>query len=759
VASPLRIRARLRGARIVWATFERRHRRGVQRAILVAAAFALFAGTSAWYVTSLVRGLPSTETVEQLGSMDQATAVFDREDHLAFTIFKEQRIVVPLHEMSPYLVQAVIAVEDQRFYQHHGFDPIRILSAAIQNLRNGRAVQGGSTITQQLARQSFLTNDKTIRRKLQELILARQLESRFSKDRILELYLNKIYFGDGLYGVEAASRGYFGKHALSLSVDEAALLAGLVQSPSRFSPTSNLARATSRRNVVLRAMLGTGAISRATWETARASRVTLVDGLHAEQPFAEYFKEQIRLALVQQFGWDRVYKEGLRVYSTIDVDMQRAAEDSIADALKSLVPRTAMSVTRANAGPLQAALIAMDPATGDVRAMVGGRNFNESSFNRAVQARRQPGSAFKPLVYAAAIEAGYSASTIIDHLNDPIDTLQGQWTPEEGHAGASALSLRAALRTSSNRAAVRLLEDVGIGRVVSSAKALGVGDMPRVPSLALGSGEVTLASLTAAYSAFANHGIVSQPRLVRRVEDQNGSLLYTAPSTSQRAIKDTTAFLMASLLADVVDAGTAAGVRARGFTFPAGGKTGTTNDFRDAWFVGFTPAVLTGVWLGFDEPRTIMPNGFAAELAVPLWTSFMKQATKGDRPAWFTPPPGIVSARICRLSGKLATDRCDPDTTYVEYFANGTQPDDTCDVHRPRGLVGLLAGLFHESPPPSRIAVAETPPPVLAAVSTVGVDVPPAAAPPPVTTEAPSAPVKKRGFWSKVFGIQKNDKK
>src|SRR5262249_26063780 len=329
-------------------------------------------------------------------------------------------------------------------------------------------------------------------------------------------------------------------------------------------------------------------------------------------------------------------------YSTIDMPMQIAAESAIAEHVKSIEEkRAAWQARRAaaknapvgpQAGPdvLQAALVSMDPASGHVSAMVGGPDCEESHFNRAVQAHRQPGSAFKPFVYATALEAGFSPASVVDHLDDPIDTLQGAYVPEDEHSAATSMTLRTALRTSSNRAAVRLLEEVGIRRTVESAKAMGVGDVPAVPSLALGSGEVTLQSMTAAYAAFANHGLVPQPILIRRVEDQDGNVLYQAEESSTRAVSEVTAFLMSTMLADVVNAGTGNRARQLGFTLPAAGKTGTTNDFKDGGFIGYTPALVTGVWVGFDEPKTILPNGFAADVAVPVWANFMKVATSED---------------------------------------------------------------------------------------------------------------------------------
>jgi 1A family penicillin-binding protein len=680
-----------------------------------------------WYFIDLQKGLPDKAGIARIVDMDQATAVYDDRDELVFTIFKQRRMDAPLSSVSPHLIQALLAIEDQRFYDHGGFDFGRTVGAALANLRHNRALQGGSTITQQLARQTFLSSDKTIRRKLQEVILARRIESQFSKDEILGLYLNKVYFGDGLYGVKAASQGYFDKSPAELSLSEAALLAGLVKAPSSYAPTVNMDRAIARRNVVLQAMLDNGALDRAAWQNARATKVVLHDGLPADEPHGQYFKEEVRQELVERFGWERVYQGGLRVYSTINMPMQEAAEAAAAETLKSidarrkkLEARRAAATKRAprpDPSPLQAALVAMDPATGQVRAMVGGRDFNASRFNRAVQARRQPGSAFKPFVYAAALEAGYTPASLIEDLNSPIATLQGAYVPADGHSSGDAMTLRTGLRTSSNRAAVRLLQEIGISRAVQSAKTMGVGDVPSVPSLALGSGEVTLELLTAAYAAFANRGKVPAPVLIRRVEDRNGNLLYRSDQSSTRAISETTAFLMSNMLADVINAGTAAGARSLGFKLPAAGKTGTTNDFNDAWFIGYTPKLVTGVWVGFDQPRTILPNGFAADLAVPFWTEFMKVATANDKAEWFTPPYGVTTASVCRISGKLASEGCNHaqvvgrhgdvetrSTVYTEYFSRGTEPTDSCEMHSGTGVFGAIAGIFKEpSPEPPNV--------------------------------------------------------
>ena len=708
-----------------------------------------------WYARDIIVAVPAAEELRGIGSMDQATTLFDRADRPAFTIFKEQRIEVPLARVSPHLINAILAIEDQRFYDHNGIDVVRVAGAALSNLREGRRAQGGSTITQQLARQSFLTTEKTYRRKFTEIVVAARLEEQFTKDQILELYLNKVYFGDGLYGVEAASMGYLGKPASAVTVAEAALLAGLVKSPSSYAPTVSLEKATARRNVALRAMLDAKMIDSATYTKAVKEPVKLDDALRRGEAFGQYFKEEVRRFLVERFGWERVYQGGLKVYTTVDLDMQKEAEAEVARGIAEIEKRQRRK-DEDPSNPLQAALVALDPRTGEVRAMVGGRDFEKSNFNRATQAKRQPGSAFKPFVYAAALEQGFTPGTVITNLDDPIMTLQGAWVPEDEHSEGSSMTMRAALKTSSNRAAVRMLEDVGIPVTVDYAKRLGVGSVPSVPSLALGSGEVTLSSMTAAYAAFANGGMVQAPMLVRRVETTQGEVLYTAKQEPQQAVSEQTAFLMSNMMADVVNAGTGAAARSVGFRLPAAGKTGTTNDYHDAWFVGFTPRLAAGVWVGYDQPRTIIGGGYASVLAVPVWGRFMAAATAKDRPEWFSTPARITSATICRLSGKLATDSCHESVTdktghvttestvYTEYFVEGTEPTESCPIHRrlTTNPFKALAALISPGRASSRTEPVVTQPP------TQHVETAPA---PPQPTPQPEQQ-KKRGFWSRVFG-------
>ena len=741
------------------------------------AAFTLFlvlVGGSTWLVYDVFHDLPSASELRDVGSMAQATTLYDRNNRSAFTIFQERRVEMPFSDISPHLVRAIIAVEDQRFYEHRGIDLIRILAAALTNLREHRAAQGGSTLTQQLARQSFLTTDKTLRRKLKEAVLAWRLEREFTKDQLLELYLNKVYFGDGLYGVEAASLGFFGKHARDVDVAEAALLAGLVKSPSTYAPTVDLERAVARRNVVLQTMRDTKVIDAATYDNAVRSQPHLADALRSEENYGQYFKEEVRKQLVQRFGWERVYQGGLKVYTTIDLDMQKAAEAEIARSLAEIETRQLKRVKQPqpSTDPLQGALVALDPTTGEVRAMVGGRNFDQSRFNRATQAHRQAGSAFKPFVYASALEQGFTPATVITDLDTPIATLQGAWVPDD-HGGDGAMTMRAALKTSSNRAAAQMLQLVGIPAAVRYAQRLGIGDLPAVPSLALGSGEVTLLSMTSAYSAFANQGMFAPAALIRRVDDSSGRVLYTSSTHEDRVLSTATAFIMTSMMSDVINGGTAWQARRVGFTLPAAGKTGTTNDYRDAWFVGFTPHLVTGVWIGYDMPRTIIANGYAGELAVPLWGRFMAAATRNDKPDRFRMPSTVVPVTIDRLSGKLPTEGCesavlfdrdgnatDRSMVYTEYFVRGTEPTDYCPLHSrgfdvvatsgdPRTGAAVAAASGTATPQPSAdLHDPAKPNPD----GRLGDNATPTANPAASASADPSSPQpRKRGFWGRIF--------
>jgi penicillin-binding protein 1A len=733
-------------------------------------------------VADVVLGSPGTREIRSLSHMPVATVVLDRHDKPAFTIFEERRYEIPLTQVSPHMLHAVVAIEDQRFHSHSGLDLWRIGGSAWANLRSTSFEQGGSTITQQLAKLSFLTPDKTLRRKLKEAYLAVRIELAFTKDEILETYLNKVYFGDGYYGVEAAARGYFSKSANDLSLPEAALLAGLIQRPSATSPSRHPGRATARREVVLHQMVEAGAIDVASAAEAARTPVVLANGFKHER-IGSYYKQQVTRELVERFGWDTVSRGGLKVFTSYDPVAQAAAEKSLTAGLAAIEKRRSFKArARAevaapsdNGSPdyLQGAVIAMDPSTGEIRALVGGRNFAESQFDRSTQARRQSGSAFKPFVYAAALERGYSPATIVTGLDTPIATPEGMWLPDDGHeTDLQAMTIRAALRTSSNRAAAQLLQTIGVSNAVDYARRMGL-EAPAVPSMVLGTGDVSLLSLTTAYAVFANGGLLQKPWMIRRVEDADGAQLLANHSDSRRVISDLTAFQVTSMLSDVVDRGTAWQARNAGFRLPAAGKTGTTNEYRDAWFVGYTPDLVAGVWVGFDRPRTIVPGGYASELAVPIWGTFMRDATAGSKGRPFTKPAGLIGVEICQDSGLLPVGACyrakrvtrDGETregsaVAYEYFRRGAEPTQSCPIHDYSWWGNVRTAMFDPSefpssstvgsllkPAPRRSASASEPRHVAENAA--------AAAEPEKQTDKPGE--RRRGFWSRLFGRGDDD--
>jgi len=648
------------------------------------------AATAAWSVAGIVTlrasfrvasELVHTATLAEIGPHPQSTIVYDRQNRPVFAFFIEQRVDVPLDRVSARMVDALLAVEDRRFYSHHGLDAARIVKAAWRNWRAGRILEGGSTLTQQLARFEQLTPERTLERKIHEMAIAVRLEERYSKQQILDAYLNAVYFGDGYYGVEAASRGYFGKPAASLEAHEAALLAALVRSPSAYSPRQFPDRARKRRNLVLRLMRETGRLSDPGYRAAIDAPLlpaTPDAALSGSQACGKYYQEEVRRQLVARFGGKQVLRGGLRVYTGYDAEMQCAAEHAIDTRIAQLAK------THSSARALQASLVALDPASGEVRALVGGRDFDATSYDRATQARRQPGSAFKPVIYAAALERGLAPASIVRNLDEPIMTAKGPWLPGGEHE-ASEYSLRTALKISSNRAAAQLLQQVGLYQATYTAERLGIESrLPSVPSLALGTGGVTLLELTSAYGVFANEGVAVSPHLITRVDDGNGVSIWNELPGRHQAVRPSTAFLMSSMLADVITSGTGTGARAAGFKLPAAGKTGTTDDYTDAWFVGYTPHLVTGVWFGLDKPAPIMNRGFAAVVAVPAWADFMTRATAHDGADWFPVPPDVEKVAICRSSGLLATDACRTwidDEVYEDYFPIDSAPTESCPIH------------------------------------------------------------------------------
>ena len=602
------------------------------------------------------------EDLAELAPRPQATIVLDRRGDPVFSYFVEQRIDVRIADVSPVMLDALLAVEDKRYFSHNGLDPVRIAGAAWRNVKARRIVQGGSTITQQLARVSQLSPVRTYARKVREALLAANIEQRYSKEQILEQYLNTVYFGEGFYGVEAAARGYFQKPASALAAHEAALLAALVRSPSHDSPFVAPARAHTRRNLVLQLMVRQGKLTHG--QATEAAAAPLPDPakrrraggvlLAGAKGSGLYFQEELRQQLVQLFGDERVLRGGLRVYSTYDPAMQQAAEQAITGRIAQITARNR------KARELQGSLVAMDAVTGDVYAMVGGRDFTESQFNRATQAKRQAGSAFKPIVFAAALERGYAPGTMLRELDTPIYAgyERKPWLPAGNHE-RSEYTLRNALTASSNRAAAHLMQRLGVSSAIYYASRLGIrSQLPSVPSLALGTGEVTLLELTSAYTAFAAQGVAVAPRLMTHVEDADGNLLWEAPPQRSQALSPTTAYLMSHMLGQIVSHGLASGARAAGFRLPAAGKTGTTDDYADTWFIGYTPRLVAGVWFGLDERAPIMNEGWAATVAVPAWAHFMRLATAGAKADWYQRPADVEVVAVCSLSGARATDAC-----------------------------------------------------------------------------------------------------
>jgi 1A family penicillin-binding protein len=599
----------------------------------------------------------------------------------------EQRRDVPLDRIAVHFKDAVIAVEDHRFYLHPGIDPIALARAALNNLKSGAGTQGGSTITQQLARTLYLSNTRTYGRKLQEAALAVMLELFLSKRDILELYFNRVYLSGGIYGVETMAQKAFGKPASDLTLAEAALLAGVIRAPASYSPWTRLQAARRRSLVVLRRMREEGKITADQERAARAERLRVQPPPRASMARHGYAKEFLRQQFRGIHGGD--HPPDWQVQTTFVPEVQDAAESAVRDGLRRL-----------GIAGLQAALVALDPQTGNLLAMVGGADFAATTFNRAVRSRRQPGSAFKPFVYAAALERGLSPVSVVSGLQEAaLKVPSGVWIPrDERDAGRGALTLRAALLESNNAAAVLLQQQVGSAPVLRLASDLGVPDQPDVPSLALGSGLVSPLDLTAAYAAFPSLGYRVRPRGIVAVRDAQGGVVHRVHVERERILSEDVAFQLVSMLQDVVDRGTGAAARRYGVSGAVGGKTGSTNDYRDAWFVGFSSSVVAGVWVGFDQPARIRDGGSGASVALPIWADFMRRVARDLPAAPIEPPAGLHAVEMCLLSYHRALDRC---PTYVEYFKDGDEiPSRLCPIHAGRfteragrAVQGLLGAL------------------------------------------------------------------
>ncbi|RPI55578.1 MAG: PBP1A family penicillin-binding protein [Acidobacteria bacterium] len=600
-------------------------------------------------------------------------------DGAAWFPLEEHRRDVPLSRISAHLRDAVVAVEDHRFHSHVGIDPIGIGRAVLRDIRAGSLEEGGSTLTQQLARTLFLSGSRDFMRKGKEAVLALMIEQRLSKTQILELYLNRIYLGGNVYGAEAMSQNVFGKPAADLTLSEAAFIAGLIRMPSALWPWSHYDRALRRSHVVLARMRDERLITAQAEQQARATppRVLPSPGLTrgASGYAQDYLRQQFRAA------FDDDNPPDWKVRTTFVPAMQREAERAVSQGL-----------ARFRQAGLQAALVAIDPHTGDVLALVGGRDFRRTPFNRATSAKRQPGSAFKPFVYAAALASGLSPISRISGLNNRVPGYD-EWEVRNATADTrDTLTMREALYESNNQAAVRLQTQIGSLPILTMAEAVGLSRMPDVPSLALGVGETTPLLLTAAYSVFPNGGFGVTPRPIVQVVDNDGYAVFNREVERKLVLSEAVAFQMVSMLADVVDTGTGAAARTLGVRFPVAGKTGTTDDFKDAWFIGFSSSVVAGVWVGFDRPATIGPDGYGARYALPIWAAFMSRTARLRKPGEFRVPTTVEAVRLCQVSHLAPRESC---PTYNEYFKHGDEiPEDRCDVHRGPNAAEVIGGIF-----------------------------------------------------------------
>ena len=664
----------------------------VSRLLAIPFALTLVVATVLWTRCGL-HGCPD---IAHLGEDDLAgaTLIKDRSGNELARIPPVQHIKISIDSLPGYVPTAFVAMEDQRFWRHHGIDWRRVGGAAYHNVRELSVEQGASTITMQLARNVFPdrlpARRRTISRKFEEARIARLIEHKYSKRRILEMYLNEIYFGRGAYGVEAASREYFGKHAAQLTLDEAALLAGLPRAPNSLNPRSNLEHARRGCRTVLSRMVAQHQITAVEAAAAAAAPVHLRRRVPTPDTKAPYFVQAVRQLLEDSLS-EAVDRFRYTVETTLDAKLQRIAEEELtrqlaaieSGALGSFVHpayagRARDSLVSVNGTEyLQAALLFMDPRTGDVRALIGGRDYHDSQFNRAFNANRQMASTFKPIVFAAAIAAGYPPSLRLS--DQPLHMTVGRtvWSPanDDGKYHDS-VTMRQALAASSNVATVRLANMVGLDRVIEQARLAGIqGPFPNVPSIVLGAVEATPFELTTAYATLATLGRQPQPRLVTRVLDAEGNVVWRQPPIATAALDPSVAFVVNEMLKDAIDSGTAMPLRHAGYQGIVAGKTGTSNGSVDLWFVGYTPQIVGTIWIGFDQPKTIVPGGESGAIAAPIWGRIMKRFGN-PAPDW-SAPPGVTVRRI-DASGRAFAEHCPGAPGRAEYFLGHTAPTAVC---------------------------------------------------------------------------------
>jgi len=607
-----------------------------------------------------------------------STAVYDGDGSLVSQLYAEQRTMVKIADIPLNLQNALMAKEDPHFYQHSGFDIKGIIRAAINNAIHGKVVEGGSTITQQLATSLFLTRERRFTRKIKELLLALQIEKYYTKQEILELYFNQIYFGNGAYGAEAAARTYFGKHINDLNLQECAMLAALPQAPTQYNPYKNPDIAKEKRNIVIDKMEERAYITKEERDYAEAQPIVLNK---LEVKNAPYFVEYVRKQLEETYGNTVIYKGGLKVYTTLNSKWQDIAQQLFNPYLKKMQQKIEEANGRTYDAPLQGSMIAMNPHTGEIKLMIGGVDYGVNEFNRAVQAKRQTGSAFKPIIYASAIENGFRVSDVI--IDSPIvfqNENGTQWKPENFSGKFTGpMILLNALTHSVNVVSVKLLSQIGVMTAKKYARKLGItSPLASDFTLGLGSSSLSLLELVTAFCPFANGGMAVQPLSVLNVKDSSGKIMEQHSPQISSAISPDTSYILTYMLENVINNGTAKTIRSMGFTGPCAGKTGTTNDSTDTWFVGYTPDLVVGVWIGFDDKETLGRNMTGGAVAAPLWADFMLTAF-GAANQEFQVPDNIVFKKICTKSGKLATQHCP--TVVDAPFVQGTEPTQECTIH------------------------------------------------------------------------------
>jgi penicillin-binding protein 1A len=636
--------------------------------------------------------------MKKVGAMPERNTVFDVDGKIYSRLAGSNRLRVSLDEVSPLFIDALLAREDTRFYQHPGVDWRGILRALVRDILSGSAKEGASSITQQLARNSLPLGGRNLSRKLLEAMVAFRIEHEFSKKEILELYVNRIYFGAGCYGVETASQAYFGKNASKLNLPEAALLAGLIRSPNRFSPLKNPEGAAVERNAVLDRMVELKKISPAEGAQAKLAKVNAHPRrlLQIQENYAmDAVQRDLNLILTQ----DQIDNGGLFIYTTLDPKVQDAAQQALETQLTKVEHQSNFNhPIKANYHPpengedssmpyLEGAVVAIDNASGGIRALVGGRDYSQSKFNRALPpANRQIGSAFKPFVYTVAFSEGLLPGAAIS--DGPIEPGEiqgaGNWSPANSdgtYGGIQPCSY--GLIHSRNTMSVRVGQFAGLDSVQKIATTLNLSDsVSHGPAIYIGSFETNLKDLTAAYTVFPNGGVRKQAYIIERIDDPEHRPIYRAAHISAPALDPSATWMTSQLMEEVLTRGTAAAARSMGFKLPAAGKTGTTNDYKDAWFVGYTTALTCGVWVGFDQPTTIIPHGYGAALALPVWVQVMNKSTTIYPAQDFQPSMPIEHALVCSMSNHLATTGCEAaGTAYEIDLPTDKVPTEACEVH------------------------------------------------------------------------------